>query len=108
MPHERRKAQRHPVSFPVTLLKGGQSFPATALNLGVDGMGIRVSGEIREGQVFVVSFRIPGSVADVALFGKLIWRANDVAGLRFFALADDERSALTRWAETQLQSSASS
>lgn len=102
MVHERRRHARHPIDLPISLLKCEQIFPATAVNLSAGGMTVRVGCEVNHHEVMIVRFRLPGSEAEMHLYGKLAWRdAKSLVGIRFLAVAEEERAELTRWLEKQ-------
>ncbi len=70
---EKRKSPRVPVDFEVRFTFGNQEHIAQALNLSTDGMFIKTSYMLLQGDIIEVFFRLPSIDEPFWLKARVIW-----------------------------------
>jgi hypothetical protein len=97
-----RKETRFPVSFQVdTLTGGGESFPALALNLSINGMLVESSTTMAVGDALVLAFRLPDQDDEIRVKARPVRVAEtDRYGLEFDDVSKPDRARLGRYLGT--------
>lgn len=99
--HERRWSRRCPVRLTTSLTRGGETVPATVLNLSQGGMMIHLSHAVTNYDVLRIGIVPPGA-REMQIYGKITWRGPDfLAGIRFLGLTDEQRKELADWVHAQ-------
>jgi len=102
MKHERRWTRRCPVNIPVHLKIGIEYIPAKVLCLSGGGMMARVEPKISRSEVFSTNLRLPGTMIDLPLYGKIAWEGPDAKkGMRFLGVNEQQQQQLSDWLECQ-------
>jgi CheY-like chemotaxis protein len=105
MIREQRRYFRHPVEIPATLAcGGGEKLKATVTNISEGGMAIFFRGQLPQGRVSTVFFRLPGVVTPLEPKVQIAWMDDSGrAGLRFAELPKDSRKQLDQWLAEQYE-----
>lgn len=110
--HEKRKSIRVPVDFEVRFTFGNQEHIAQALNLSSDGMFIKTSYMLLQGDIIEVYFRIPKLDDPFWLKARVAWGTwiegmnmpTSGMGIQFIDLLSSQREHLKNYIRGLIQS----
>jgi len=102
MKRERRLQLRVAVQIPVTCFGAGQ-YKAKTIDLCEGGMAVQFSGRVAKEGALRFALDLPGTDQKFEIHGELAWEGNqNRAGVRFTNIADEQRSLLRQWLNSQL------
>jgi PilZ domain len=101
----RSRWHREPVNASAFLNLGLiKNVPATILNLSQGGMSLKCSQFLRQQQLVLVRFGLPGTDELLCVSGQVVWtRTDGTAGVRFSDVAEPTLKVLRDWVEDRLE-----
>jgi len=110
-PADKRKSVRVPVDFEVRFTFGNQEHIAQALNLSTDGMFIKTSYMLLQGDIIEIFFRLPGIDEPFWLKAVIAWGTwidgmnmpTSGMGIHFIDLLQSQREHLNKFIRGLIQ-----
>ena len=91
----RRTTARRPLEMPIAMRAGDAVAGAVTVNVGRGGLAIRTMQPIAVATVVDLTFRLPGTVEDVHVSGRVAWADRTLmVGVQFEALPDNADRAI--------------
>ena len=91
----RRTTARRPLEMPIAMRAGDAVAGAVTVNVGRGGLAIRTMQPIAVATVVDLTFRLPGTVEDVHVTGRVAWADRTLmVGVQFEALSDNADRAI--------------
>jgi len=91
----RRTTARRPLEMPIAMRAGDAVAGAVTVNVGRGGLAIRTMQPIAVATVVDLTFRLPGTVEDVHVTGRVAWADRTLmVGVQFEALPDNADRAI--------------
>src|SRR5437763_1944927 len=103
MKRERRRHSRIPVELSVKLHTENPSRTIEVVTADLSENGLAVKSKSKLPPAFRVRFTLPGAANEIDCRGELAWQGNDLQGIRFCDLPDDQSSRIKSWIFRQLQ-----
>lgn len=103
MKRERRRHSRIPVELSVKLHTENPSRTVEVVTADLSENGIAIKGKFKLPPSFRVRFMLPGSANEIDCRGEVAWDGNQLQGVRFCDLPEDQSSRLKSWIFRQLQ-----
>jgi DNA-binding response OmpR family regulator len=103
MKRERRRHTRIPVELSVKLQMESPSRTIQVLTADLSENGIAVKSQAKLPPSFSVRFALPGAASDIDCRGEVAWQGNDLQGIRFCDLREDDNARLKSWIFRQLR-----
>ena len=103
MKRERRRHSRIPVELSVKLHTENPSRTVEVVTADLSENGIAIKGKSKLPPSFRVRFMLPGSANEIDCRGEVAWDGNELQGVRFCDLPEDQSSRLKSWIFRQLQ-----
>ena len=101
---EARRAARIRLEAPLTITEAGISVPAAVSDLSLTGVAAKhVPRQLTKGHVVQVRLELPELVRPVTIEGRVMWSEEDLAGIMFLDLSDEDRQLLEKVLETRQQ-----
>jgi DNA-binding response OmpR family regulator len=98
----RLRYHRHPLDLPVSVSYGrGKRLAADLLNLSQGGVAIHTDQAITLPSTVHVAFTLPGNKLRLSAEGKIVWRNQSDAGIRFVNLSGRKTRDLQLWLAKQ-------
>jgi hypothetical protein len=100
---DRRTTPRVPVALPVSCRLEGGVTPATAVNIGGGGLGLRPLTPVPAGTALVVGFRLPSAAREIQVAARVVW--TDVRagiGVQFERVNAADQQAIDAFVEEHL------
>lgn len=101
MKRERRRHSRIPVELSVKLQAENRTIEVVTADLSENGIAIKSQSKLPT--AFRVRFTLPGGAKEIDCRGEVAWHGNDLQGVRFCDLSDDQSSRIKSWIFRQLQ-----
>lgn len=98
---DQRKGQRHPVRLPIFLSFGDViDRRAETFNLGIGGIGVRVTEPIDDDDMVHLRFWLPGCATSIRARGEIAWSDYEGnTGIRFIGMNPEHHRLLADWLE---------
>jgi DNA-binding response OmpR family regulator len=103
MKRERRRHTRIPVELSVKLQMEGPSRTIQVLTADLSENGVAIKSQSKLPPSFRVRFALPGASSDIDCRGEVAWQGNDLQGIRFCDLREDDNARLKSWIFRQLR-----
>lgn len=103
MKRERRRHSRIPVELSVKLHSLNPSRTVEVITADLSENGIAIKSRSKLPATFRVCFTLPGAVNEIDCRGEVAWHGNDLQGVRFCDLSDDQSARIKSWIFRQLQ-----
>ena len=103
MKRERRRHSRIPVELSVKLHTENPSRTVEVLTADLSENGIAIKSKSKLPPAFRVRFTLPGAANEIDCRGEVAWHGNDLQGIRFCDLSEDQSSRIKSWIFRQLQ-----
>lgn len=103
MKRERRRHTRIPVELSVKLRMESPSRTIQVLTADLSENGIAIKSQSKLPPSFWVRFALPGAASDIDCRGEVAWQGNDLQGIRFCDLREDDNARLKSWIFRQLR-----
>lgn len=103
MKRERRRHSRIPVELSVKLHTENPSRTVEVVTADLSENGIAIKGKSKLPPSFQVRFSLPGNANAIDCRGEVAWQGNDLQGIRFCDLPEDQSSRIKSWIFRQLQ-----
>lgn len=100
-----RKHPRLPIEIPVYLSFGDVlERQETSTNIGIGGIGVRLSQPIDDDEVLRIRFRLPSTNIVVQAIGEITWADSEGrAGIRFLNISPQVKTEIQRWVTQSLR-----
>ncbi len=103
MKRERRRHSRIPVELSVKLHSENPSRTIEVVTADLSENGIAIKSKSKLPPAFRVRFTLPGAANEIDCRGEIAWHSNDLQGVRFCDLPEDQSSRIKSWIFRQLQ-----
>lgn len=103
MKRERRRHSRIPVELTVKLHSEHPSRTVEVETADLSENGFAIKSRSKLPPAFRVRFTLPGVGSEIDCRGEVAWQGNDLQGVRFCDLSDDQGSRIKSWIFRQLQ-----
>jgi CheY-like chemotaxis protein len=103
MKRERRRHSRIPVELSVKLHTENPSRTVEVVTADLSENGIAIKSKSKLPPAFRVRFALPGAAKEIDCRGEVAWHGNDLQGVRFCDLSEDQSSRIKSWIFRQLQ-----
>lgn len=103
MKRERRRHSRIPVELSVKLQTENPSRTVEVVTADLSENGIAIKSKSKLPPAFRVRFTLPGAANAIDCRGETAWHGNDLQGVRFCDLPEDQSSRIKSWIFRQLQ-----
>jgi DNA-binding response OmpR family regulator len=103
MKRERRRHSRIPVELSVKLHSQNPPRTIELVTADLSENGIAIKSRSKLPATFRVRFTLPGVVNEIDCRGEVAWQGNDLQGIRFCDLPDDQSSRIKSWIFRHLQ-----
>ena len=103
MKRERRRHSRIPVELSVKLHTENPSRTVEVVTADISENGIAIKSKSKLPAAFRVRFTLPGAANEIGCRGEVAWHGNDLQGIRFCDLPEDQSARIKSWIFRQLQ-----
>ena len=103
MKRERRRHSRIPVELSVKLHTETPSRTVEVVTADISENGIAIKSRSKLPPAFRVRFTLPGAANEIDCRGEVAWHGNDLQGVRFCDLSEDQSGRIKSWIFRQLQ-----
>jgi len=103
MKRERRRHSRIPVELSVKLHTENPSRTVEVVTADVSENGIAIKSRSKLPPAFRVRFTLPGATNEIDCRGEVAWQGNDLQGVRFCDIPEDQSARVKSWIFRQLQ-----
>ena len=103
MKRERRRHSRIPVELSVNLHTENPSRTIEVVTADLSENGLAIKSKSKLPPAFRVRFTLPGGANEIDCRGELAWQGNDLQGVRFCDLSQEQSTRIKFWIFRQLQ-----
>jgi DNA-binding response OmpR family regulator len=103
MKRERRRHARIPVELSVKLQTENPSRTVEVVTADLSENGVAIKNKSKLPPSFGVQFALPGATSQINCRGEVAWNGNDLQGIRFCDLPEDQNIRLKSWIFRQMQ-----